>query len=166
MIGTPSFLGINLPDVGFRVSSSRQNFVSERWLRRAGQAEFQAWPRQGSRVDGSLSCDNMGCLYQPKGLEDRPSDLPKDINVVALVSKEQALKEDCNAATIVISLTPVRRRCPSARLVIDRFDLWRHGAHAVWLEKNGPRVVTAADIRGQRPWSVHEVKNAEVSRRS
>ena len=42
----------------------------------------------------------------------------------------------------------MRGPCPSARLVIDRFDVWRQGAHAIWLTRNGPVVRTAAQSRG------------------
>jgi len=38
-------------------------------------------------------------------------------------------------------------------VVVDRFDLWRRGAHALWLEGDGARVVTVAEGRGERPWA-------------
>jgi competence protein ComEC len=46
----------------------------------------------------------------------------------------------------------VRRRCPATAGVIDRFDLWRQGGHAIWLEKAGVRVETVNGVRGRRPW--------------
>jgi competence protein ComEC len=37
--------------------------------------------------------------------------------------------------------------------VIDRFDLWREGAHAIWIDEAGiVRVETVASMRGVRPW--------------
>lgn len=40
------------------------------------------------------------------------------------------------------------------RTVIDRFSLWRNGAHAIWLvDGGGTRIETAADVAGRRPWS-------------
>jgi competence protein ComEC len=74
-------------------------------------------------------------------------------HVVALVTDARALADDCRIATIVISAVPVRGRCPSAELVIDRFDLWRAGAHAIWLAENGPVVQSVRDYRGIRPWA-------------
>jgi competence protein ComEC len=37
--------------------------------------------------------------------------------------------------------------------VIDRFDLWRKGAYAVWLNPAGIRLESVAGQQGQRPWS-------------
>jgi len=90
-----------------------------------------------------LSCDGLGCVYRIRG------------NIVALAQDVAALAEDCRRSDIVISAVSVRGRCPAARIVIDRFDLWRAGAHAVWLGGKGKetRVVSVADARGQRPWT-------------
>ncbi|MSP89748.1 MAG: hypothetical protein EXQ92_13210 [Alphaproteobacteria bacterium] len=43
---------------------------------------------------------------------------------------------------------PARRLCRGAPVVIDRFDLWRQGADAIWLGSS----VRAA--RGERPWVI------------
>jgi competence protein ComEC len=48
---------------------------------------------------------------------------------------------------------PVRGRCRSARVVIDRFDLWRAGAHALWLSDDAVTVESVRDYRGVRPWA-------------
>jgi competence protein ComEC len=37
-------------------------------------------------------------------------------------------------------------------VVIDRFDLWRRGGHALWLSPDGVRVETVRAHRGERPW--------------
>ena len=37
-------------------------------------------------------------------------------------------------------------------MVIDRFDLWRRGGHALWLSPEGVRVETVRAHRGERPW--------------
>ena len=66
------------------------------------------------------------------------------------------LAEDCAIAGVVVSLVPIRGRCPSAHTVIDRFDLWREGAHAVWLDEGAVRVSTVAERRGVRPWAPHK----------
>lgn len=63
--------------------------------------------------------------------------------------------EDCALADVVIGAVPTRRACAGARRVIDRFDLWRHGAHALWF---GPtpgqvRIESVEGERGRRPWS-------------
>ena len=37
---------------------------------------------------------------------------------------------------------------------IDRFDLWRNGAHALYLGEDGIRIETARQEQGDRPWVV------------
>ena len=53
---------------------------------------------------------------------------------------------------MVISREPVRGRCKGPDLVIDRFDLWRQGGHAIWLGEKEIRVETVRERRGDRPW--------------
>ena len=73
---------------------------------------------------------------------------------MALVNHGRALADDCREVAIVVSTIPVRRDCPSASLVIDRFDLWRDGAHAFYFDDDGGvRVESVGAIRGSRPWS-------------
>ncbi len=57
----------------------------------------------------------------------------------------------CNAG-LRISPEPIRRHCRPYVPEIDRFDLWREGAHAVWLRPDGVRIVSDWSLRGDRPW--------------
>jgi competence protein ComEC len=55
---------------------------------------------------------------------------------------------------VVVSLEPVRMRC-RAPAVIDRFDLWRNGAHAIWVGEDGViDIRSVQEMRGHRPWVV------------
>jgi competence protein ComEC len=54
-------------------------------------------------------------------------------------------------APVILSPEPVRGRC-EASAVLDRFAVWRDGAHAVWLTPDGPRVISDRAHRGDRPW--------------
>lgn len=110
-------------------------------LKRAGQTERDPWPVSGSSADGRLACDGLGCLYQANGQR------------VALVRERAALAEDCRWASVVLSAVPVRFACPSARVLVDRFDLWRAGGYALWLDPGGVAVESVADWRGVRPWT-------------
>ncbi|MFQ5766291.1 MAG: ComEC/Rec2 family competence protein, partial [Rhodospirillales bacterium] len=121
----------------------RARFEREMWLRRYGaEAPAFGWPKSGPSLDGRLACDVEGCLYRAGG------------RVVALAYLEGALLEDCWAADVVVAVVPVRRRCPAGAGVVDRFDLWREGAHAIWLEDGGVRIETVNGRRGERPWVV------------
>jgi hypothetical protein len=72
--------------------------------------------------------------------------------LAALARDGRALADDCAAASVVVSREPVRGRCMGPRVVIDRFDLWRRGGHALWLSPDGVRVETVRAHRGERPW--------------
>jgi competence protein ComEC len=67
--------------------------------------------------------------------------------------------QDCRTVDIVVSANPLRRTCgypTSQQLHIDRFDVWRNGAHAIRITAGGkPEVTTAGEVSGTRPW-VHE----------
>jgi len=123
-------------------STRRATYTAEVWLRENGRNAVATWPKAGEAwPDGGLRCDSTGCVYRAKGY------------TVALVERGEALSEDCRIADIVISAEPTFRRCRGPRLVIDRFDLWREGAHVLWLDGDGPRLESVADARGQRPWT-------------
>lgn len=131
-----------------------RGFEAESWWRRLGAPGLLPWPNPARQTaggfatgaDGSLRCDADGCTARLKGW------------LIALPRREAALAEDCRTADIVVAPFPVRQRCPAARLVIDRFDLWRQGAHALYLKgEGGPsfsrlEVQHVAGQRGAKPW--------------
>ena len=73
--------------------------------------------------------------------------------LVAAASRAMALAEDCGTADIVVSAAPTRGLCAGPKLVIDRFDVARNGAYAVWFGKD-LRVENVRAVRGERPWNV------------
>ncbi len=132
---TGRLVAVRGPDGRLAVSSTRlAPFTRDMWLRHAGQDEAVPWPADG------VACDGLGCLYRARG------------QVVALIARAEAISEDCAGADVVIAAVPVGRRCTEPRLVIDRFDLWRNGAHALWLDAGGVRVETVVGTLGDRPW--------------
>ncbi len=142
-------MATRMADGAMTVSTARgARFERDIWLRRIGQEEAAvSWVVAGeAKSDGAaakaqmLSCDRQGCLYRAGGKK------------VALVSHPAAVAEECWAADVLIATLPVRGRCPVPEVVIDRFDLWRDGAHAVWLADGDIRVETANGTRGRRPW--------------
>jgi competence protein ComEC len=135
-------VGVRTASGGMLLSSERaERFIGESWMRRAGVPQASLWPLGTQSADGRLRCDDLGCIYSRDGRR------------IAIVNKVDGLVDDCGGADIVVALVPVRRRCPSARQVIDRFDMWRYGAHALWLRDDGTlRVETARQVRGDRPW--------------
>lgn len=139
--GDARLLAVRGTDGALHISTPRAGRLTrETWLRRAGQEAATLWPAQGASVDGRLTCDAAGCLYRAHG------------QVVALVRHLSALAEDCRIAGAVVATVPVRRACPSAQLVIDRFALWRDGGHAIWLSSGGVRFESVRGHRGDRLW--------------
>ncbi len=140
--GDARLVAVRSADGMLQLSSARAGRMArETWLRRSGQSEAPAvWPRAGRSADGVLACDSASCIYNSDG------------HVVAFVQHASALAEDCRRADIVVATIPVRRRCASAALVIDRFSLWRDGGHAIWLVPGEVRVESVRASRGTRPW--------------
>ena len=59
---------------------------------------------------------------------------------------------DCDGLVLLVSAEPARGECPSHVTTLDRFTVWRDGAHAVWLTAAGPVVLSDRQYRGARPW--------------
>ena len=129
-----------LPDGSLGLSTTRvEKFAAKIWLEQDGQTEPSYWPRNGETSDW-LACDPLGCQYE------------HPVQPVAFVWDGRALVDDCRSGWVVVSAVPVRWACRGAALVIDRFDLWRDGAHAIWLEKSSLKIVSDRAYRGDRPW--------------
>jgi competence protein ComEC len=138
--GDAKLMGVRAADGGLVLSSlSAARFEGQAWVRRFGEDAATRFPGAGATADGSLSCDARGCLYRARG------------RVVALARDESALAEDCGFADLVVSLVPAQRICRQVS-VIDRFDLWRNGTYAVWLEARGVRIESVRGWQGRRPW--------------
>jgi competence protein ComEC len=112
-------------------------FTQDAW-RQMWAANVRALPE---RAEQGIACDSAGCRVRPRA--DGPT------TVLLLGPARDA---DCEAA-LLLSLEHIDLRCaepvPDA---IDRFDLWRDGAHAIWLRPDGARVVSDRETRGDRPW--------------
>jgi competence protein ComEC len=145
-------IAVKQPDGGLAFAARARGFVAETWLRRAG---VTLPPTTGKALPVPLwaaeRCDTLGCIIRLKG------------EVVAVTQHAAALRDDCAAASIVLSRVPVRRgQCRGPKIVIDRFDLWRSGAHALWLDPGGVRVESVGSVDGGRPWSRHPPRRSRA----
>ena len=68
-----------------------------------------------------------------------------------LLLRGTAHRGDCAGVALLVSAEPSRGVCPGVGL-LDRFTVWRDGAHAVWLGAGAPIVVSDRAFRGSRPW--------------
>jgi competence protein ComEC len=112
------------------------DYTAEQWLLHDGDRRTPDEAKQGAL------CDESGCVAR---LPDR--------RIVALAMRLDALPDDCGRAAFVVSTAPIRRRCDGPEVVIDRFDVARGGAFALWINGGEVRSVSVAEVRGLRPWS-------------
>ena len=111
------------------------HFVLDSW------SQYWAEPLDGSFPDsgasGAIACDGDGCRIEQAG---------------ATVLLARSLRRmDCTGASLVLSAEPAGAVCPALPR-IDRFTVWRDGAHAVWLRDGQAIVVSDRAYRGARPW--------------
>ncbi|MSO68896.1 MAG: ComEC family competence protein [Alphaproteobacteria bacterium] len=133
--GAAKLFAARAPDGGLWLSSERQGrFLGEAWLRQAGQSEAGPWLI--ARDD--QPCDGEACAFSIAGRS------------VSVVSGRGALAEECRRADVLIALIPLHAACRGPAIKIDRFDLWREGTHALWLDDDEIRVRTVREARGER----------------
>ncbi|WP_431269730.1 hypothetical protein [Dankookia sp. P2] len=109
------------------------------WSRLYGATGDTLLPKAGRFSAEGIACTTGTCVLQPA--PDAPA---------AVLLRGAAPAEACAAAALVVSAEPVRGHC--AAQVVDRFAVWRNGAHAIWLEPGGVRVLSDRAARGTRPW--------------
>jgi competence protein ComEC len=117
-------------------SPRRSKFASERWLLADGD---RSTPKVSAAREG-FECAGHVCVASVKSKR------------VAFADKEAEGKLDCPRADVLIAAFPLRGACRTIDLRIDRFDVWRNGAYALFIDAQGIRVETAREGRGQRPW--------------
>ncbi|MEQ8165261.1 MAG: ComEC/Rec2 family competence protein, partial [Alphaproteobacteria bacterium] len=140
--GEGKLTAVRLASGQYTVTSLRRaKFTREVWMRRIGhEGGPLAWPAKAPSGDGTLRCDGLGCFYRTGG------------HTAALVNHPAALLEDCRRAELIVSTVPVRAACPGPVRIVDRFDLWREGAHSIRFTASGIIVETVNGHRGKRPW--------------
>ncbi len=144
--GDGSLIAARAPDGRYSFSSlTRESYDQKTWLRMNGQKQARGWPldpKDDPQAKVWLRCDSLGCVYRPEGRD-----------VVAFSFDPRALGEDCRAATLIVATVPVPRSC--AAEAVGRFDLWREGGRAIWLNGGNATIASVAEIRGDRPWVLY-----------
>lgn len=114
---------------------------------RAGAYGPTRWAAAEGRMtlpsaEEAAQCDKLACIVRMRGGYS-----------VAYIKDSRALADDCRSVDIIISQKPVRH-CPSATVIVDFFDLWRSGGHALHIGADSAITQrTIAAERGERPWS-------------
>jgi competence protein ComEC len=132
-------VAVRLADGHLAISPwKRDGWITDSWLQSAGQAAAAPWPADG-RNDGGLRCDALGCI------------VARGDQRIALVRRPEALEEDCELASLVISY-PRIEHCPNGTPLIGPNALWDAGGLALWIERGGIETLAVREVRGERPW--------------
>ena len=152
--GRGQSLAVRLED-GALLLNRGGRYLRDHWAAAAGPVADLPWPKQGSGGNGVLACTKAICFYRWQGQR------------VALVLKEDGVAPACESpATVVIALVPIRMLCPHAAHIVDRFDLWRSGAHTLRWDGQQWQVRTVRDHQGDRPWSYRPVSRKARQRQA
>ena len=140
------------------------NFALRIWLRRDGDA---AGPK-AARSRPGWRCDALMCKAEQAGLRvlylkdvfrRRGRKKPKDPEAALL-----AMQDACERADVVVAAFPLRGMCRGqGRVIVDRFDVWRNGAHALFV-RNGGTVMPlhVRDSLPGRPWAAPPLPRHQV----
>ena len=71
---------------------------------------------------------------------------------VGYVHEQKEANWTCPPVDILIADFPLRQACKDIPIRIDRFDVWKHGAHALYISNNHVRIETVKGVQGKRPW--------------
>lgn len=124
-----------------------ERYTAENWFKQNGQnfdSKKRTWPKEGGEEGFPLLCDFYGCRGGIKGKK------------VSVAFSQKAAREDCGWADLLISKEP--SGCKKGH-IIDFFDIWRNGNHAVWLAPDKITVKTVEQGRGNRPWTQTAARN-------
>ena len=139
---TGKLFAVRLPDGRLGLShTSRNKFAAGKWLQQDGQQNVIHW-LENVGAKPSVRCDGLGCMYE------------NDRHRIAFVRHPSALWEDCRTTELVVVYSWRRKVCPNTDMpTISLRDLKKNGAYAIYLQRDGLKLVAANDLRGSRPWS-------------
>lgn len=141
-------------EVFLQRAAGAPRFTRDSWLRGWGEDAAKPMPAEGG--EAGLDCRGSTCRLRltadgPQLALLRHTPPPPRGRNAQRHDTVPPAEPPCGQAGIILSPEPVRGRCDGS-VVIDRFSVWRDGAHAVWLTASGPVVVSDRASRGDRPW--------------
>jgi len=123
-------------------------FTRDAWAQYWAVGSFQPVPNAAPPVADPatdhdvMNCEPQFCLVRP--YPDRPG---------ALLARGAEHPRFCDQSSVIVSAEPARGLCPKPwPKLVDRFTVWRYGSAAIWLDRDGARVLTDRTERGDRPW--------------
>lgn len=134
-----SLIAVGINDDRYAFSSMRKGkFVRTQWsdALALGPEEIVSW--KDGQKNGALQCDEYACRAEVKGQK------------VSVVYTPEISEQECAWADIMISDGPLPY-CKDAQ-VIDRFDVYRKGAAAVFISEGDAELKHVVNPKIQRPW--------------
>ncbi len=116
-------------------------FAGEKWLQ--GNGEETNFKDASSRP--GWICVGRSCRATVNG------------KAIAYFMEGEGDDPSCEGLDVVIANYPLRGACKTVATRIDRFDVWRNGAHAISINGDGVSLATAKALGGNRPWVVNPV---------
>jgi competence protein ComEC len=128
------------------VRQDRGRYAVKKWLESSGDSSTAA----AAEKRPLWTCDGRTCKAFVK------------TKTIAYFKEGTGDPPACNGIDILIAAYPLRGACRSVPVRIDRFDVWRNGAYAVWLEDGGVRTQTVREASGKRPWTLVPVARRKL----
>lgn len=119
------------------IAGRKGDYSLERWLAADGDDRTARL----ARTSDAFTCDAAACVATIRG------------KAVAWIKHPSALGEECERADIVVAQFPLGKRCKGARVSIDRLELLKQGAQALYLDGQSIVKKSVARARGNRPWT-------------
>jgi competence protein ComEC len=116
----------------------KSRFSVERWLQSDGDS---ASPGEAVKRIG-WTCLATRCEAVVKGRR------------IAYVTGDGTVPIACAGFDIMIASFPLRGACRAVPIRIDRFNVWRSGPHALYIDGRDVRILTARGLQGDRPWRI------------
>jgi competence protein ComEC len=139
-------------------SSGGSRLTRESWLRSWGEEEAAMIPKEGAAAEGAVLCTALSCEIRPHPGGQSAILLRQPLRDTARPRRGPApppppvlAETGCGKAAVMLSLEAIRGWCRETPRV-DRFSVWRDGAHAVWLARDGALIRSDRQARGERPW--------------
>jgi competence protein ComEC len=125
---------------------SRGRYAVKKWLESAGDPISAA----AAEKRALWACEGRACKATFK------------TKTVAYFKEGLGKEPDCTGIDILIAAYPLRGACRNVPMRIDRFDVWRNGAYAVWVTDRIVRAQTAREASGKRPWTLVPVARRKL----
>jgi competence protein ComEC len=130
------------------VNQRRGRFAAEKWLQANGEEARLA----ASSLGTAWTCSSGLCRAVVKGHQ------------ITYAEDATAIAKACPAADILIARFPLRGSCEEIPVTVDRFDVWRNGAYAFYIDGGKVEQLTSRAGQGARPWTVKPIARRDLDK--